>query len=560
METGWNNITRKHVFQALQEFNKTSLDYPQARNTYLVYGGKKYPAKHVRGIAFRIAHNKEIKKSKYSGGQETAEFFNKLGFDVEYRRSHIPSEGQQILKPTALTKFSVIDQKKELKELLRKHYGAIETEKKFEWLKTPDPKNLPDVYKIIVNGLIKYRNQPGFLDARISPACDMVIEQRKMIIEYDENQHFTRARKITLENYPESIETLFPKRKWIEQCAKINAKDNDPIDRDERRSYYDTVRDIESFRNGYVLIRIMHGEYDWNNVNAIEYFRELAEKKAKKHKIARLVLSGKQYHNGNGKPIFKEIEKVVNSFIQQVHPNKKYNFIVTPGGFLRFDWPKKFEKRVDTDLANKMVNMKIFHKNAEEMIFKFIENIGSNSFSKLKHIADCLTIGIDSKNQKNNQHIELIAIFDLKESKVIHWTGKFYPTGAQEKDLITINNLKSHFMKLNNQNILILGCHDLNVFNPRGQAIAKGWRKRISKQFKCLCHTFKPTMIIQHPHETDSPRIWNLAWKAIEKELPEVKHYASGIKYYCDGYNCRGTLSKVLEKTKRGDVEDFIFV
>ncbi len=98
---------------------------------------------------------------------------------------------------------------------------------------------------------------------------------------------------------------------------------------------------------------------------------------------------------------------------------------------------------------------------------------------------------------------------------------------------------------------------------------------------------------MQHPHTTDTPNIWNLAWKTVEKEFPYVKHYASGIKYYneyrygldkeadyehrklkrcwscmCKGIkyqdknigHSRGELNKVLEKTKKGDVIDFVYV
>lgn len=93
-----------------------------------------------------------------------------------------------------------------------------------------------------------------------------LLKKKKIIIEYDENQHFTEARKITLENYPKNIKVYFDKDYWIEQCKKINAKDNDPPDRDEKRAYYDSVRDIEAFKNGYKLIRIKHVDFDYSKL------------------------------------------------------------------------------------------------------------------------------------------------------------------------------------------------------------------------------------------------------------------------------------------------------
>jgi hypothetical protein len=147
----------------------------------------------------------------------------------------------------------------------------------------------------------------------------------------------------------------------------------------------------------------------------------------------------------------------------------------------------------------------------------------------------------------------------LKKRKVIRWTGKFYPTEWQKSNLVKINDLGSHFIELNHQKIMILGCHDLNAYNTRGQAVAnpKGWKKKTSKKFRGLSKQFYPDIVLQHPHSTDSPRIWRLAWCELERELPSVKHYASGIMYYEESGE-RGRLVDVLEKTKKGDVIDFI--
>lgn len=585
----WNNVKKEHVIKAIQKFEKLNPDYPKPRNTFLVYNGKRYPAKHIRGLAFEIANNKEIKKSEYSGGKETVNFFRKLGFEVEYTRARIKE--MRVKKESFSKRLSVVGQKNVLQRILQEHFGIIETEKKFEWLKTPDPEKLPAEYRKIVEALIKYRNQKSFLKPNYSLACDIVIEEHKIIIEYDENQHFTEARKITLENYPENVKIYFDKNYWIEQCNKINARDNHPVDRDEKRAYYDAVRDIEAFKHGYELIRIKHGDFDWTSEDAIEHLNEIITKNSGKHKIARIIVSGKQYED-NGEPILTELKNVFVSFVQDANlKDIKFEFIITPGGFLKFDWPPEFSEWIDNDEANKKLD--IFYKSAELKINKFFHYIGSETFEKLKETADYLTIGIDSANSKTEQGIELVAIFDLKKSKVIHWTGKFYPTVGQK--LIRINDLNTHFIQLNNQNIVILGCHDLNVFNPRGQAVAKpgSWRRKIADEFKKLCRKFKPDIILQHPHTTDTPNIWNLAWKTVEKELRCVKHYASGIKYYYDYkygedkeadkkhkkmkrcWSCinkgtkfydknighpRGDINEVFAKTKKGDVIDFVYV
>ena len=80
----WQNVTEKHVLDAIELFDQQKGNYPRARNTFLLYNNKKYPGKHIRGIAFKIANRAEISKNEYSGGMETVIFFKKLKFTMEH--------------------------------------------------------------------------------------------------------------------------------------------------------------------------------------------------------------------------------------------------------------------------------------------------------------------------------------------------------------------------------------------------------------------------------------------------------------------------------------------
>ncbi|MDO9155216.1 MAG: hypothetical protein Q7U47_16160 [Paludibacter sp.] len=573
MKKLWDNITTNDVKKAIELFDKTQENYPMPRNTFLIYNDKKYPAKHIRGLAYYIANKKEISKSEYSGGQETANFFKKLGFTVQYKKETIKQtveqkENTKLAEPkqirtTANKKLNVVSQKNALQRLFQKHFGHIETEKKFDWLKTPDHNDLPKEYLPIVKALSNYRNQNGFQKSHYQLLCDIVLEDHKLIIEYDENQHFSKARQITLENYPNNIRIHYSKGAWIKACEKINAKDNSPIDRDEKRAFYDTVRDIEAFKHEYKLVRIKHGDIDWEADDAEKHLRELLslsdkQDKSGNHKIARLVVTGKQYDK-YGNPNFTKLEKLIEKFLSSEYGKNHFEFILTPGGFLTFKFPDDLQYDLDISKAEKQ-NISQLQKAANNVITDFFGGLQPTIFNKLKETADFFTIGIDGFNPTNYQSIELVAVYDLKKEKVIYWTGKFYPTEGQKKDLIKINTLDTHFIELNNQKVAILGCHDLNVFSPRGQATANpnGWKKQLADRFKASCKKFNPEIILQHPHTTDTPNIWNLAWRTVEKELPNVKHFASGIKYY-NRNGVRGDIDKVLEKTKKGDVIDFYY-
>lgn len=108
-----------------------------------------------------------------------------------------------------------------------------------------------------------------------SGAVDYLIESKKLIIEYDERQHFSPQRQIALENYPDEIKINYDKQKWILICknyydyVKANKHYNkegiEDKGRVEQRAYYDSVRDIEASKAGYKLIRIKHKDFDWIN-------------------------------------------------------------------------------------------------------------------------------------------------------------------------------------------------------------------------------------------------------------------------------------------------------
>lgn len=167
-------------------------------------------------------------------------------------------------------------QKLLLAEFLKKQFGEGDfiTEKDFPWGNiTEDTK---EKFKNIFDKLKAVRGYTEFAEpGKIK--FDFVIESKKVIIEYDEKQHFSAQRKLTLESYPENVNLFFDKQKWIAKCEAVNAKDNDPPYRDEQRAFRDTVRDITTQENGYRLIRVMYGEdnYDFAKPEDLQKILEL---------------------------------------------------------------------------------------------------------------------------------------------------------------------------------------------------------------------------------------------------------------------------------------------
>lgn len=286
LKFNWQEITKEDILQAIEKFFKENPEYPEPRNTYLVYEGKKLPAKHIRGIAYEIHYGKPIQKSDFGGGIETVHFFERYGFSVDYKKlsqinktEHNVNESLQkqskqkikklVTKNDEKIKISskqVIEQKNALQLILNQmFYGDIVCEKTYPWMKTPE--KLEEEYSALYDALSSYRCNTTFAKKNIVLRCDFVCEGQKLIIEYDERQHFSMARKISLESYMD-IPLNYDREKWIKACEDIDAKDNNPLYRDEARAYYDSTRDIQAYKHGYRLVRIMHGQTDFEAEDA----------------------------------------------------------------------------------------------------------------------------------------------------------------------------------------------------------------------------------------------------------------------------------------------------
>ena len=83
-----------------------------------------------------------------------------------------------------------------------------------------------------------------FVKAKKLPRVDFFIPSEKIIVEFDESQHFTEPRGIALSLYPKTKQYGFSVDRWRNLCRVLNKRDNDPPYRDEQRAWYDTLRDF----------------------------------------------------------------------------------------------------------------------------------------------------------------------------------------------------------------------------------------------------------------------------------------------------------------------------
>lgn len=132
-------------------------------------------------------------------------------------------------------------------------------------------KDLEEIY----SNLQTYRGFKNFVKAKKLPKIDYFVYDPEMIVEFDESQHFTQPRAISLKNYPSYLKLGFDKDKWLQRCEDLNRKDNDPPYRDEQRAWYDTLRDFIDIPT----VRLYPEEVIWcklncNNEEDVNWFKK----------------------------------------------------------------------------------------------------------------------------------------------------------------------------------------------------------------------------------------------------------------------------------------------
>ena len=286
MTPDWSRVTLEDVRRAGQMYDSGAARPKRpARSTFLLLNGKTYPAKFIRGLAYRLATGVELDPNRdYSGGVETARFFHGLGLPTQHGSASIPAAPAVIAKAAPIPAQPVSPppgqpsssapqrrqepQKEALAALLRRRFGAVEREAKFPWLTVSPSDQMDGTILAIYHALQGMRGYLTFASFGTPLRCDFFVPAERLVIEYDERQHFTMQRAKSLELYPPDLALGFDRQEWLTACSTIRATDPMPPYRDEQRAFYDSLRDILAARNGVGLIRLRYGTFDWTGPGA----------------------------------------------------------------------------------------------------------------------------------------------------------------------------------------------------------------------------------------------------------------------------------------------------
>lgn len=224
-------------------------------------------------------------------------------------------------------------------------------------------------------------------------------------------------------------------------------------------------------------------------------------------------------------------------------------FLLLPGGFVSVPWPRIWSGcwGWDSD-AN---DFEILKRHIEPCIDALIS---ARVRRAARRKVNAIAFGIDAEpDAKTGAFAELAVVYDLDKSSW-HVTGKSFPR-ANQRRLVRIKDLKSHFIEMSGERVLVLGCHDLNIFSPRGRSRQRrsGPLATLRREMDREVERFAPTVALQLPHGTDTPRTWTPAWNALAAAT-RLRAWASGIAFYrAGGGERRATFDDVCVRTYGGD-------
>ena len=584
-----NEIKRGHVLAALVDIDQSGvLVGRQLKKFAILHDGKKYPPKYVLSLAAKQATGVDLPSSSFGGGNEANHFLKDLGFQVValdgratplvVTRSQPKKRPVRARKVTSASSHNerCADCKIAVESLLRSLYGSVEKNPRIEASTNPEDYRdsaLHPFLNEIYTALQQHRGHREFVRSSTMPNCDFWVPDPGFIVEFDESQHFTECRAAALVKYPGEIGFGFDRELWARHCGEIQAEDHDPPFRDEQRAWYDTLRDfVPHVKRFQPTLRLFASEFQWCGLDPrvakdLETFRQILGERANFWRLefsdedapvlARVVIDSPWRGDvGTASQLLADI-------CGKWPKGKKVQCITTCGAFLRFDWPGILPQQ-ENNLAPDPEAMATLEKEGKRLIDLLLK---PPLIEQLRSCTNYLTLGVDSFKDKISTtqtfipepHAEMVYVVDLS-NLTVHFTAKSYPTPGQEKGLLRNTNLNNHFVELGGNQAMILGCHDLTIFNPRSDATATGWRLEEKDKFKNLAATSRPRWVLHHPHTAIKKRTWLAAWAGLIRSLPSVESYVGSGTYSRKdkGWEERDDLREVLAGTKSRDVMDII--
>jgi hypothetical protein len=251
-------IERRHVQEAIQRFLSNPPDHRAPRSAYLVHAGQRLPAKLLVGMAHEIATGHRPISEEYTGGRASVRVLEKLGFETLYLATP-PKSGQR--NPEKSRRRAA------LRRLLEREFGPASLEHSFDSICVPDlveRQGLDPRIERVLAAVEAHRGYTVCGQKGRALKFDFYFERARLLLEFDERQHFTLPRAASLRSYPRGVRLGYDKLRWLALSEELRRGDNCPKYRDEQRALYDAIRDFAPSALGLApLVRVFEDEVAW---------------------------------------------------------------------------------------------------------------------------------------------------------------------------------------------------------------------------------------------------------------------------------------------------------
>ena len=275
-------ITRSHIAEAIRCINRDGVPSRRRSRGYcLVTNGEHLPPKYTIALAHQIVTGEFLRSDQFSGGEESNDFLRRRGFNVvecncggsvhDGRITTVPGPSERGRSTIASTNHSerCRECKRRVRELLERIYGTCLPDHHFCWQTGLAPYAGTSIYSALRNMAAVLKMHRGFgigdfVRRDVLAGCDLWVPDPGFIVEFDESQHFTSPRKLTLSVYANEQPLGFSAERWIALCEHHDARDNAPPYRDEQRAWYDALRDlVPSLKGLRPTVRLYASDVAW---------------------------------------------------------------------------------------------------------------------------------------------------------------------------------------------------------------------------------------------------------------------------------------------------------
>lgn len=256
-------VSRGEVERAIETYRRLRPKHHPARSAFLLDNGERLPAKLILRLAYENTTGEPLRSDQLTGGRASVRVLKNLGFDAIYDKPKRPAN-RSLIKNA---------RREALRRVLAARWGEVQTEVRLDNLFVPSLSTrdlMAPELSAVLEAIESVRGTRVYGRERHRLCCDLYLPAQRLIIEFDEKQHFTLPRAASLRAYPRNVRLAFDRERWIRLSSEIRAGDHNPPYRDEQRAFYDSVRDLLAPELGYLpVLRLFENDVLWEQ-DAIE--------------------------------------------------------------------------------------------------------------------------------------------------------------------------------------------------------------------------------------------------------------------------------------------------